>query len=113
MSLFVEEGIDLISGLLAAGDGSHHEAGSVGSITTNEDVLRILRMLRFEESHGEEDEFSLDDFRLTRFDHDGTTAFRVGLPVDGLNADASDMTVFAQELERVDIPATDTAFLVG
>ena len=38
-------------------------------VETDEDVLRILGVLGLEESHGEEDEFGLDDLGFADFDH--------------------------------------------
>ena len=69
-------------------------------------------MLGLQETHGEEDEFGLDDFGFSSFNHDGTTTVGVGFPVDGLDAYTCDMTVLAKELKGVDVPSTGAAFLV-
>ena len=108
----LEEGGDLLSGLLATGHGADDERGAVGGVAADENVLRVLRMLGLEESHGEEHELGLDDFGLSGLDHDGTTAGGIGLPINGLDADAGEFAVLAEELESVDVPAAGAAFFV-
>ena len=86
-------GIDLLGSLTAAGHRADDKACTVGGIATNEDILRILRMLRFEEAHSQQHEFGFDDFRLTLLNHDGTTTLRIRFPVNLLHTDTSQFTV--------------------
>ena len=111
-SLVLHIFVYFLGSLSATCHRSYHQRSSVLGIATDEDVFRILRMLGFEESHGEQDEFGLDDFRFTLLNHDRTTAIGIGLPINFLNADTCQMTLLTEEFKGVDVPAAGTAFLV-
>ena len=98
--------------LLAAGHSADDKAGAIGRVATYEDVLGVFLMLWLQESHGQQNEFGLDDFGLTFLYHDGATALRVWLPVDFLNFHACQLAILTQELQGVDVPSPGTSFLM-
>ena len=110
MGLKVE--VNTVGGLKARGDSADDQTGSVGGIATDKDILGILGMLGFQEPHSQQDQLGLDNLELTGFHHQRTTTFGIGFPVDRLNADARNLSVLTEELERVDVPATGTTFLM-
>lgn len=79
--------MDFLGSLLSRGNGADDEAGTVSGVATEENIVRVIGMLGFEEPHGEENEVSLDDFGFASFDHDGATTGGVGFPVYGLDTD--------------------------
>ena len=91
----------------------YHERGSVLGIAADEDVLGIVRMLRFEESHCKETCLALYHLRVASLNHDGTASLGIRLPVDGLHANATQLTVLAYKLQRIDVPAARTSLFVA
>ena len=91
----------------------YHERGSVLGIAADKDVLGIVRMLRFEESHCKEACLALYHLRVASLNHDGTASLGIRLPIDGLHADATQLTVLAYKLQRIDVPAARTSLFVA
>lgn len=48
----VQERIDTLGDITAAGDGFDHEAGAICGVTAEEYIAGIFRMLRLQEAHG-------------------------------------------------------------
>ena len=112
LSSFCQIFVYFLSSLYTAGHRPNHERGSVLGVAADKDILWIIRMLRFQESHCQQTEFCLNDFRLTLLHHDGTATVGVGFPVDFLNLDTSQFAVFAKEFEGIDIPTAGTSLFV-
>ena len=110
--LFRKETMNFLRRFDATGHRTDNEAGTARGIATHKDILRILRMLRLQESHSQQDKFGLDNLGLPLLDHQWTPAFWVGLPVDFLHFHAGQFAVLAEELEGVDVPTTGAALLV-
>ena len=70
-------------------------------------------MFRLQESHSQQTELRLDDFGLALLHHQRTTAVGIGFPVYFLYLHASQLTVLAQKLKGIDVPAAGTALLVA
>ncbi len=104
--------MNALGGLLTAGHGSDYQTGTVGRVTADEDVLGVLGVFGFQEAHGQQTEFCLDDFRLALLNHDGTTAVGIGLPIDFLHFHARQLSVLTEELKGVDVPSSRTSFFV-
>ena len=69
-------------------------------------------MLGLQETHSEENEFCLDDFRLAFLYHNGRSTFWIRFPINLLYLDSREFAVFAKELKSVDVPPTCTTLLV-
>ena len=110
--VFAEVFVNLGCCLFTTGHGTDYEGGAVGRVTTDKNVLRIFRVLWFQESHGEETELSLDDFGFALLDHNGTTTIGVGLPIDFLHFHACQLSVFSKKFKGIDIPSSRTSFFV-
>ena len=110
--LFTQECIDLGCSLSATGQSTNYKGGTIGGITADEDVLRVLRVFGLEEAHSQENKFGLDDFRFALLNHDGTTTVGIGFPVNLLNLYTCEVTIFADEFEGIDIPTTCAAFFM-
>ena len=104
--VFAEVFVNLGCCLFTTGHGTDNEGGAVGRVTTDKNVLRIFRVLWFQESHGEETELSLDDFGFALLNHNGTTTVGVGLPIDFLHFHACQLSVFSKKFKGVDIPSS-------
>ena len=45
-------------------EGADHEAGAIGGVAADEDVVGGLRMLGLEEAHSQQNQLGLEDFGL-------------------------------------------------
>ena len=70
-------------------------------------------MLRFEESHCKEARLTLYHLGVASLNHQWTASPWIRLPLDGLHTDATQLSVLADELQRVDVPAARTSLLVA
>ena len=109
----LEELIDTFCCVTSARHGPHHERCTVRGIATDKDILCELWLLWLQESHCEEAYLTFDDLWLASLDHNGAAAFWVRLPVDRLHADTCQLAILTEKLQRVDVPASCTTFLVG
>ena len=96
----------------SAGDGSHYETGTVSGITTNEHVVRILLVVRLEESHCEEYYLGFDNLYVASLNHYRTASLWIRFPVYRLYLYTRKLAIFAKELKCVDVPATLTTLLM-
>ena len=118
--------MNAIGGLLTAGHRTNDEACAIGRIATDEDVFWVFWVFWLQESHSQQNKFGFNDFRFAGLDHKGTATSRVGLPVDGLDANGGDVvrsSIFpdgktvghsggGEEFKGVDVPAAGASFLV-
>ena len=86
--------------------------GGTCCIASHEYILGKFRLLWFQEAHGQEYGLCLDDFRLACLYHQWATTLRVWFPINRLNLHTCQLAILSEELQRVNIPAAGTAFLV-
>ena len=81
--------------MLAAGHSANYERGAIGRVATYEDILWIFRMFGLEESHSQQNKFSLDNLGFALLNHDGATTLWIWLPVNLLNLYTSQLAILA------------------
>ena len=105
--------MNIVGYVFTTGHSANYERGTIGRVAADEYVLGVFRMLWLQKSHRQQHEFGLDDFGLAPLYHDGPTALWIGFPVNLLHLHTCQLTILAQELQGVDVPATGATLLVA